>query len=238
MSLRLVLKALVLFASVVALGIALKTTEIGTAFDKAWIDSAVRGKGMTGEMVFLAVGALFTGLGLPRQVICFLAGYAFGFIVGAGLALVATLAGCACTFAYARLLGRDVVAARFPARVKRIDDFLSDNPLAMTLLIRFLPVGSNLITNLAAGVSRVSALPFLAGSAIGYVPQTVIFALLGSGVTVDPALRIGLSAVLFVSSGIIGVYLYRRFRHGHTFDDDLDRELDAPSATVSRERRL
>jgi uncharacterized membrane protein YdjX (TVP38/TMEM64 family) len=238
MNLRLVLKALALFVSVVVLGIVLKTTELGTAFDKAWIDSAVRGKGLTGEVVFLVVGAFFTGLGLPRQVVCFLAGYAFGFIVGSGLALVATLAGCASTFTYARLLGRDLVATRFPARVKRVDDFLSDNPLSMTLLIRFLPVGSNLITNLAAGVSRVSALPFLAGSAIGYVPQTVIFALLGSGVAIDPEFRIGLSAVLFVSSGVLGIYLYRRFRHGHTFDDDLDRELDAPSATVSRERRL
>jgi uncharacterized membrane protein YdjX (TVP38/TMEM64 family) len=238
MSLRLVLKGLVLFVSIVALGAVLKTTEIGTALDKAWIDTAVRGQGMTGEIVFLVVGAVFTGLGLPRQVVCFLAGYAFGFVVGTGLALVATLAGCASTFAYARLLGRDVVAARFPARVKRIDDFLGDNPLAMTLLIRFLPVGSNLITNLAAGVSRVSALPFLAGSAIGYVPQTVVFALLGSGVAVDPALRIGLSAVLFAASGGLGVYLYRRFRHGRTFDDDLDRDLDVPSATVTRERRL
>jgi len=238
MSVRLILKALVLFASIVALGIVLKATEIGTALDKAWIDTAVRGQGVTGEVVFLVVGALFTSLGLPRQVICFLAGYAFGFVIGTGLALVATLAGCASTFAYARLLGRDLVAARFPARVKRIDDFLGDNPLSMTLLIRFLPVGSNLITNLAAGVSRVPALPFLAGSAIGYVPQTVVFALLGSGVAVDPALRVGLSAVLFVVSGVLGVYLYRRFRHGRTFDDDLDRDLDAPSTTVTRERRL
>jgi uncharacterized membrane protein YdjX (TVP38/TMEM64 family) len=238
MSVRLVLKALVLFVSIVALGVVLKTTEIGTALDKAWIDSAVRGQGVTGEIVFLVVGALFTGLGLPRQVVCFLAGYAFGFAVGVGLALVATLAGCATTFAYARLLGRDLVAARFPARVKRIDDFLGDNPLSMTLLIRFLPVGSNLITNLAAGVSRVSALPFFAGSAIGYVPQTIVFALLGSGVAVDPALRVGLSAILFVLSGALGVYLYRRFRHGHSFDDDLDRDLEAPSATVTRERRL
>jgi len=107
----------------------------------------------------------------------------------------------------------------------------------MTLLIRFLPFGSNLVTNLAAGVSRVPAFPFFAGSAIGYLPQTVVFALLGSGVAVDPELRFGLSAVLFAASGAVGVYLYRRFRHGRTFDENLDRELDVAVTPAAGERR-
>jgi uncharacterized membrane protein YdjX (TVP38/TMEM64 family) len=68
------------------------------------------------------------------------------------------------------------------------------------------------VTNLAAGVSSVAALPFIAGSAAGYVPQTVIFALVGTGVQVDPVLRIGLSVVLFVASAGLGLYLYRRVR--------------------------
>jgi uncharacterized membrane protein YdjX (TVP38/TMEM64 family) len=236
-TLRLVLKSLVLFMSIVVLGVVLTTTGIDTVLDKTWIDSDVRGKGMTGELVFMAAGALFTALGLPRQLICFLAGYGFGFLVGASLGLGATLLGCIVAFTYARLLGRELVAARFPTRIKRIDDFLKDNPLAMTLLIRFLPFGSNLITNLAAGVSRVPAFSFFAGSAIGYLPQTVVFALLGSGVAVDPELRFALSAVLFAASGAFGVYLYRRFRHGRTFDENLDRALDAAVAPAASERR-
>ncbi|MFT5539807.1 MAG: putative membrane protein YdjX (TVP38/TMEM64 family), partial [Alphaproteobacteria bacterium] len=80
------------------------------------------------------------------------------------------------------------------------------------LLIRLLPVGSNLLTNLAAGVSGVRAVPFVAGSTLGYVPQTLIFALVGSGLHIEPALRIGASVVLFVVSGMLGVYLFRRYR--------------------------
>lgn len=129
------------------------------------------------------------------------------------------------------------MAQRFPARVRRIDDFLSDNPLAMTLLIRFLPVGSNLATNLAAGVSRVPAVPFIAGSAVGYVPQTLVFALVGSGISLDPGFRIMVSALLFLLSGTLGVYLYRRHRHGKTFDEEVEREIGVTGAGAGDGKR-
>ncbi len=91
----------------------------------------------------------------------------------------------------------------------------------MAMLIRLLPVGSNVITNLLAGVSSVPLLPFLAGSLIGYLPQTVIFVLLGSGVNVQPVWRTAASVALFVASGLLGVVLYRRMRQGKAFDGTL-----------------
>jgi uncharacterized membrane protein YdjX (TVP38/TMEM64 family) len=222
--LRVFLRGLLFIASLVLLGYLIETVHLRDAFDKAWIDTQIRGQGFAGEMLFVAVGALFTAVGLPRQLVAFLAGYAFGLIEGAALGLVASLLGCAGAFYYARLLGRDVVASRFPGRVRRIDAFIHDNPFSMTLLIRLLPVGSNVFTNLAAGVSSVRATPFLSGSAIGYIPQTIIFALVGSGITIQPFIRIGLGVALFVISGAVGVYLYHRFRHGHTLED-VDRKL-------------
>ena len=83
----------------------------------------------------------------------------------------------------------------------------------MTLLIRFLPVGNNLVTCLTAGVSSAPALPFIFGSMIGFFPQTAIFALAGAGVTVDKFYVIAISAILFLVSALLGLYLYRRFHH-------------------------
>lgn len=225
MNLKILFRGLLVIASLVALGYVLQASGLGQSIDKAWIDTDVRGKGLTGELLFVAVGAVFTGLGLPRQLIAFLGGYAFGFNEGMALALAATVFGCMAAFIYARLLGRDFVAARFPNRVRKIDDFLSDNPFSMTLLIRLLPVGSNLVTNLAAGVSGVGGAAFVAGSAIGYIPQTIVFALIGSGIAVDTTLRVGISVVLFVVSGILGIYLYRKHRHGKSFDETVERQL-------------
>ncbi|MCP5367551.1 MAG: TVP38/TMEM64 family protein [Hyphomicrobiales bacterium] len=180
--------------------------------NRDWIDANVRGQGFAGEALFVLAGAAFTALGLPRQIVSFLAGYAFGFAEGTAWALLATTLGCVTTFQVARLAGRGAVAARFPDRLRRADDFLRRNPFAATLLIRLLPVGSNFATNLAGGVSSIPLLPFVAGSALGFIPQTAVFALVGSGVEVDPVLRIGVGAVLFVASAALGVQLYRSHR--------------------------
>lgn len=211
---RLLLKGLVLIVTLLGIGWAMQALGVGHMLDKDWVDSAVKGQGAEGVALFLGLGGLVMAVGLPRQGVCFLAGYAGGLLYGTALALAASLLGCALAFFYARLLGREVVRHRLEARVRRVDEFLSRNPFTMTVLIRFLPVGSNLITNLVAGVSRVPAAPFLAGSLVGYVPQTFIFALLGSGVRVDPGARIGLSVVLFIASAALGVILYRRVRPG------------------------
>jgi len=226
MSARALVRGLIFIGSLVLIGFAIRAMHLDAVFDKAWIDADIRGQGLAGEALFIALGGLFTAIGLPRQVISFLAGYAFGFVTGSVIGVVTTVIGCVITFSYARFLGREFIARRFPGKVRRIDAFLSDNPFTMTLLIRFLPAGSNLLTNMAAGVSGVPAWAFILGSAIGYIPQTAIFALVGSGITVDTEWRIALSVVLFVISGLLGAYLYRHYRHGKYLDDDTERELD------------
>lgn len=222
---RILLRGFVLVLSFIAFGYFLKATSLGTALDKAWIDSAIRGQGAVGEFLFIAAAAVFTGLGLPRHLIGFLGGYAFGALSGTALALAAAAIGCAGAFFYARLLGRDFVARRFPGRVRKIDDFLSRNPFSMTLLIRLLPVGSNLAVNLTAGVSRVNFAAFIGGSIVGYIPQTFVFALMGSGINIDPVLRISVSVFLFALSGAIGIVFYRRYRHGKTPGGEIESRI-------------
>jgi len=204
-----------------------KAADLSNALTPDWVDTHIMGQGLSGEMLFVGLVALATGIGLPRQVVSVLAGYAFGLILGSALALLGTGAGGVGAVYNARLLARAPMQRKFSGTVRKLDDFLHDNTFAMTLLIRMLPAGSNVATNLAAGVSSVRATPFFGGSALGYAPQTIIFALLGSGVAVDPVLRISLSVVLFVASGLLGVYLYRHFRHGKSLDASLDDEPNA-----------
>jgi uncharacterized membrane protein YdjX (TVP38/TMEM64 family) len=232
------LRGFVLIASFVACGFLFKATGLFGEFDAAWVDREIRGQGLSGEALFILIGAALTAIGFPRQAISFLGGYAFGLGLGTALALLACLAGCVLAFYYARLLGRSVVQARFAERIKRLDDFLRDNPLSMALLLRLLPVGSNALTNLAAGVSGVRALPFFAGTLLGYVPQTVIFTLLGSGIHLDPAIRICAGIVAFVLSGALGLYLFRRYRKSRAMDAEIDEgfDTDDPAATPDADR--
>jgi uncharacterized membrane protein YdjX (TVP38/TMEM64 family) len=212
MTWRVLLKGLVMLASLALLGFFASHFQFNEMLSQHWIDNEVRGKGWTGDLLYLAVGALATALSFPRQVVAFLGGYAFGFISGTALATLATLLGSMLGFFYARWLGRGFVQRRFPHRLRKLDAFLHRHPFSMTLVIRLLPVGHNASTNLLAGVSSVRALPFFAGSALGYLPQNLVFALAGSGVNLNPAVRLTLATILFVVSSLLGVWLYRRHR--------------------------
>jgi len=224
--LRTLAPGLVLLGTLALVGYALESGALSGFLTQEWVDREVRGRGVSGELLFLAVGGVATAVAVPRHLVSFLGGYAFGVGSGAALALAATELGCLLTFFYARLVGRPLLAQRFGARVRRIDDFLSANPFSMSLLIRLLPIGSNFATSLAAGVARVPAAPFLAGSLAGYVPQTLVFALAGSGIEAGAGVRVGLAVLLFVASAAIGAWLYRKYRHGKTLGGDVDEALD------------
>jgi len=223
---RVLVSGLALLATLVAIGWVIDSGVFGDVLNPAWIDTDVRGKGVGGEILFLCVAGVATAVALPRHVVSFLGGYAFGVLPGVLLALIGTVIGCIVTFFYARVVGRPLVSARLGARVQRVEDFLAAHPFWMTVLIRLLPVGNNFATNLAAGVSRVPAIPFFLGSALGYVPQTLVFALAGSGVEVGAAWRIGIAVALFLVSGVIGAWLYRRYRHGKTLGAEVDEALE------------
>lgn len=225
MKFRTYLPGLVFLATLVAIGYALESGLLSGLLSEDWIDREVRGKGIPGELLFLAVGGAATALAVPRHIVSFLGGYAFGLGLGTALALLAAELGCLLTFFYARAIGRPLVSARLGARVRRIETFLAANPFSMTLLIRLLPVGNNFATCLAAGVSRVPARPFLLGSLVGYLPQTFVFTLAGSGIEMGGGLRVAFAVLFFVVSGAIGIWLYRRYRHGKSLGEDVEKAI-------------
>ena len=74
----------------------------------------------------------------------------------------------------------------------------------MALVIRLIIIFFNSVV--------VGFFPFVLASAIGYLPQTVIFALMGEGMAVEEGARMGLALALFVVSALIGYLLLRRHR--------------------------
>ena len=101
-------------------------------------------------------------------------------------------------------------AATAIGRAARLDGFLTANPFTATLTLRLLPVGNNFALNLLAGVSGIAAAPFVLASALGFVPQTAVFALLGSGVRMGQGEQIAVAAALFAASAALGWRLLQR----------------------------
>lgn len=198
----------------------------------AWVDRHVRGHGAAGALVFVLAGTAACAAGVPRQGVAFLGGYAFGAVPGAALALAAQGLGCAVSYGWARAVGRAWaerrLAGRFGARLRPLRDALAGSPFGATLALRLLPVGNNLALNLLAGLSGVAALPFVAGSLLGYLPQTAVFALLGDGVALDQRWRLGLGAGLFALSVALGAWLLRRHRAGRAMGRAMGRAVAGP----------
>jgi uncharacterized membrane protein YdjX (TVP38/TMEM64 family) len=168
--------------------------------------------GVRGPAMFLLLATFLTALGLPRQIPAFVAGYAFGPWYGAAIALVSQVLACSLDFIWARAIGQEFVRRRFGKILTKIDTTLSAQPFIATLTLRLMPVGSNILLNLAAGLSSVRALPFLAASAIGFIPQTVIFSLFGQGSAPTHAHMLLLGGAMFAASAALGLLLLRRAR--------------------------
>lgn len=206
------IKGLLLLAAIGLAVYLVRSSGMTHVLNPEWVDEQVRGKGAIGVLVYIGLVAVLTGVGVPRQLTSFFGGYAFGFFFGVLWGTIGTALGCVLTFSVARILGSAVVMERFGPRVRRVHAFLTSNPFAAAVTIRFFPVGNNFITNVAAGVCSIPAIPFVLGSMVGFLPQNMVFALFGSGVKVAHYTEIGLSLVLFILSGALGIYLYRRWR--------------------------
>jgi uncharacterized membrane protein YdjX (TVP38/TMEM64 family) len=212
-------RAMILLTICILGGAIVANNMVFQSFNENWIDAHIRNNGFTGMLLFLGLGATATALGSPRQLLAFFGGYAFGFINGALLSTLATGLGCVLSMYFARFAVRKQIKRRYPKKITAIDRFLAKSPFTKTIVIRLLPIGNNLVTNLVAGVSHVSGLSFVLGSLIGYLPQMAIFALMGKGVIVLSVWKVVLSIALFIISSLLSVRLYKQYKADSLIDD-------------------
>ncbi len=210
----LVLRPALLLAGLVLAGLAVHLLpQDGAAGALAALDAS---HGVTGAALFVVVAACLCAIGVPRQVAAYAAGYAFGVWPGAAIALAAQMAACAMDFFWARFVARDWaqrwMRRRRVGHLPRINAVLIAHPFTATITLRLLPVGNNLVLNLLAGIAGVPAGAFLAASAVGYLPQTVIFALVGAGTHVERGVQLAVGVLLFAASAAAGAMLLRRVR--------------------------
>jgi uncharacterized membrane protein YdjX (TVP38/TMEM64 family) len=202
------IKPALLAGGMVAVAFALPL--LGASSAQSTLSQMVAEGGLRGPAMFLLLATALMAFGLPRQVPAFVAGYAFGAWPGAGIALIAQILACTVDFYWARAIGRNFVRRRFGKTLNKIDNLLARQPFMATLTLRLLPMGSNLLLNLAAGLTSVRALAFLAGSAVGFIPQTLIFAFIGRGSAPSHSHVLLLGIAMFALSALIGLVMLRR----------------------------
>ncbi|MFK7856326.1 MAG: TVP38/TMEM64 family protein [Granulosicoccus sp.] len=167
-------------------------------------------QGPKGMLLFALLGALATAVGLPRQLVAFIAGLAYGVVVGLILSLVAAILGCFLTVQTSKRFLAKIVVSQYPVFIGKLDRLLEEDVFAKILILRLQPLGTNLLTNVCVGFTAIPIRLFLAASALGYVPQMLVFALLGSGVRVGSQTQMMLSVTLLLISIVLGLFVYKR----------------------------
>ncbi|MEE9320220.1 MAG: VTT domain-containing protein [Granulosicoccus sp.] len=181
----------------------------------SWLPLRVWGRqlesaGVAGMLAFAFAGMLATSVGLPRQLLAFVAGLAYGAGIGLVLSLFAALAGCTLTLLISRKWLQRIIRRHFSSVIDTLEKLIQRDAFLKILVLRIQPLGTNLLTNLCAGLTSIRISVFLLASAVGYIPQMFVFSLTGAGVRVGSNAQLMVSAVLFVLSLVLGGMLYRR----------------------------
>ena len=128
-----------------------------------------------GAPVLLALGIGIALLGpVPRTALSVLAGLVAGFWAGLAISLAGGMLGGVGAFVLGRKLGRPAVATLAGPRIAAADRFLDARGFGAVLALRLFPAAPFTVVSYGAGLSAVRPGPYLAATALGLVPSTVL----------------------------------------------------------------
>ncbi|MEI8138272.1 MAG: VTT domain-containing protein [bacterium] len=145
--------------------------------DVAW-KAYISQLGMWASSIYFLVSVALIAIGIPRMLLCGLAGVLFGFTTGSVIGQFSALFGSYATFVFARWGGRDWVQKRIE-KSQRLRNMLKKPSTFTIFLVRQLPI-AGIVPNLILGVTPVKHRYFLLGSFLGYLPSSIMVAAIGS----------------------------------------------------------
>ncbi|MBU8787034.1 MULTISPECIES: TVP38/TMEM64 family protein [Bacillus] len=132
---------------------------------------------------------------LPASVFAVGGGLAFGSVYGSLYSFIGAAGGAFLSFAVAYKLGGNM--KNMPLKLDAFRAFLQKNGFFSILLLRLAPIHFDAVSY-AAGVSKVKPLSYLAATAAGIIPGTVILNALGSSIMSGDLLAISVMAVIYL----------------------------------------
>jgi uncharacterized membrane protein YdjX (TVP38/TMEM64 family) len=136
-------------------------------------------------LAVLTFGVVFAGLSAASLPGCSLLALGAGALWGpwwGGLCIsVASALGALLPFHLARRLGRERLLRRFPAHGALVDAGVRSAGLRYLLVLRLLPVMPYAVVNPLMGLTAMRTRGFLLVSALGMLPGSVVYAMVGAG---------------------------------------------------------
>lgn len=139
----------------------------------------VTGWGAWGPIAFILLFALGPSFLVPGAVMTIAGGLAFGAFWGALWSIIGSDLGALVAFGAGRFLGRSFVQKFVGERFQTLMERLARNGFYIILYLRIVPVIPYNALNLLAGASPIEFRDYFWASAIGILPGTILFAVLG-----------------------------------------------------------
>ncbi|MGI9170319.1 MAG: TVP38/TMEM64 family protein [Caulobacteraceae bacterium] len=161
----------------------------------------------------LAVAGAFAALaflGAPQIILIAAAVVAFGPGLGAVYSWMGTLVSALVGFGLGRAFGAGLIARLAGPGVDRFMGLIGANGFAASLIVRLVPFAPFVIVNMAAGVTSIRLVDFVAGTGLGIVPKIALTAFAGrsatrafSGGGAGSLLALAIAAALWLAAGLL-----------------------------------
>lgn len=175
---RSVVKAFLFALLLAGLLLLLRLTELRQLLTEENLQQTVKRFGILAPIAYMALYALSTVLALPGTIMTVSGGFLFGKWFGTLWAVLGATLGACCTFAIARTLGRDFVAARLAGRqwFQVLDRGIAEAGFSFMLFVRVVPIVPPTGINFGSGLTGIRFRDYVLGTLIGLLPGTFIYA--------------------------------------------------------------
>jgi uncharacterized membrane protein YdjX (TVP38/TMEM64 family) len=166
-----------------AAGLPQQLTWATLARNQAVLTSWVAEHPQAAPALYFAAYAVAAALSLPEAAVITVAGgLLFGTLLGGTLAVFGSTLGSVVLFLAARYHLADAMTARAGGFLERVRPRLERDGFSYLLAIRLIPVFPFWLVNLAAALTGIRLLPYVAATLLGIIPATFVYASIGAGV--------------------------------------------------------
>ncbi len=158
--------------------------------------------------VFILIYILQTAFSLPGATLMTLTGgFLFGSLWGPLYVNLGATTGATLAFLAARYLFHDWVEGKFGDRLSQIQDGFAQNAFSYLLTLRLIPLFPFFLVNLLSGLTRVKVGTYMAATALGIIPGSVVYTFAGRQLGTLNALSELASPRLLLAFSLLGLLI-------------------------------
>lgn len=212
----------------------------------AWVERA----GWVAVFAFAGIYALAVAVSLPAGALLTLtAGFLFGPVLGTISVVCGATAGATAIFLAARTAFGRVLRAGAGKSIDRVASGFEEDAFSYLLTLRLIPIFPFWLVNVAPAFTRISVRSYVIATALGIVPATIVYVLIGNGlgavleagespdldILFDPAILLPITGLALLSLLPV-VYRRSRRRRGSTGEPPPSRPATSASVGASVRR--